>query len=493
MKKAVVFARVSTLRQEKEGLSLEEIQLPKLRDYALQNGYEIVKEFIISESADRKIRKKFDEMVEFMKKNKDIEIIIAFRVDRITRNYRDAVAMDDLRLDYGKELHFVDDRLTINKDTVGRDIQDWDLKVFLAKQTINRLKEDGFNTKNTKYAMGELPNHAPYGYRNIALDARRKWVEPDTFEIGIVKVIYDTYATASYSMDQIKSKLKKDYNIDIEKSKVEFILSNPFYYGFMKEKKTGRLFPHKYETVISKELFDRVKEVKAGFNKKKFKYAGLPYIYRGFLKCKTCGCTITPEKKVKKSGKIYIYYHCTEYFGKHGTSWVEEKELTEQFANIFKQMQIPEDVLNELLKSLRESQEGQVQFMQNLFDEYTKEYNKLQKRIEESYKDKLDGRITQDMYDKFYEESRRDQNIYKQKLDNLQLADEEYYLTASYLLELASKAYELFKSSELDEKRELIQMALQNLYMKGEKVEYDVQKPFNKILEYASRSKWLRD
>lgn len=37
MKKAVILARVSTLRQEKEGLSLQDIQLPILRDYAKDN------------------------------------------------------------------------------------------------------------------------------------------------------------------------------------------------------------------------------------------------------------------------------------------------------------------------------------------------------------------------------------------------------------------------------------------------------------------------
>ena len=42
MKKAVILARVSTLRQEKEGLSLKDIQLPELRDYAVKRDFEVV-------------------------------------------------------------------------------------------------------------------------------------------------------------------------------------------------------------------------------------------------------------------------------------------------------------------------------------------------------------------------------------------------------------------------------------------------------------------
>lgn len=102
--KAVILARVSTARQEEEGLSLDN-QLQTLREYAIKKDLEVVQEFRFSESADRKIRKKFNEMVDFVKQHNEVNAIIAYRVDRITRNYRDAVAMDDLRLDCEKELH----------------------------------------------------------------------------------------------------------------------------------------------------------------------------------------------------------------------------------------------------------------------------------------------------------------------------------------------------------------------------------------------------
>ncbi|MCL4339447.1 recombinase family protein [Patescibacteria group bacterium] len=85
--KAVILTRVSTLKQEKEGLSLKDIQLPELGDYATKRDFEVVKEFVFSESADYKIRKKFNTMIDFVKGNEDIKAIISYRVDRITRNY----------------------------------------------------------------------------------------------------------------------------------------------------------------------------------------------------------------------------------------------------------------------------------------------------------------------------------------------------------------------------------------------------------------------
>ena len=79
----------------------------------------------------------------------------------------------------------------------------------------------------------------------------------------------------------------------------------------------------------------------------------------------------------------------------------------------------------------------------------------------------------------------------QQKIEKLQFADEEYYITSSYLLKLAENAGKLFESSEAHEKRLLLKMALQNLELKGKKVRYDWIKPFDKIANLASRPIWL--
>ncbi|MBU1031895.1 hypothetical protein KKE03_03170, partial [Patescibacteria group bacterium] len=79
----------------------------------------------------------------------------------------------------------------------------------------------------------------------------------------------------------------------------------------------------------------------------------------------------------------------------------------------------------------------------------------------------------------------------QKKQGKLQIADEEYYITSDYILNLASRADELFESSEPIEKRQLIKFALQNLVLDGSLVRYDEIKPFDTIREYASRQAWL--
>lgn len=100
-------------------------------------------------------------------------------------------------------------------------------------------------------------------------------------------------------------------------------------------------------------------------------------------------------------------------------------------------------------------------------------------------------RITDDVYDKFYEEFRTEISEIDTKLSMLQDAEDNYYITARYLLELANRAYDLFISSEVEERRQLLKLVLSNLRVEGSNVCYDAVKPFDSILVSANSQSWL--
>ena len=77
------------------------------------------------------------------------------------------------------------------------------------------------------------------------------------------------------------------------------------------------------------------------------------------------------------------------------------------------------------------------------------------------------------------------------KISRLGFADEEYYLTSGYLLQLANRAYELFISSEAEEKRQLLKLTLQNLKLEGKTIEFEFVKPFDKVFACSSSQAWL--
>ena len=497
MKKAVILARVSTKKQEEEGLSLEEIQLPAMREYAELHDFDVVHEYVFSESAAVGIRKKFNEMMDFVRKNKDVKAIIAFRVDRATRNFADHVAMDTLRNEYDKELHFVHDRLVINRQSVGRDIQDWDTKVYLAKQLINRLKEDAHNSRYAKLRDGELPGAAPYGYKNEQIDKRRKTVVKVPFKANIVLKTFELYATGTFSYKSLAKRMNKDYQVNIPWSSFGTILKNRFYIGEIYDKATNEYYPHVYDQIVPYELFWQAQDVIEGHGKKKIKYAGIPFTYRGLFHCKTCGCAITPEAKTKKqkNGNVhnYAYYHCTAKRGKHkNLEWVEERELNRILGSLFDDCKIPESELPRLEQTLKDAHGGKVKFNKEQVQYHQKEIAKLQKRIESAYEDKCDGSITQSQYDQFRLKWREQQKQHERKLARLSQVDEQYYITVSYLLEIASRGKELFLAAQPNEKRELIGLLGQNLLLDGKSVQITLYKPFDTLASCLDGSVWLR-
>lgn len=94
MELAIIWARVST-KDQAEGFSLN-AQVKLLREYATKHNLRIVKEFIVPESArGKQERKKFQEMLDYLDGNSKIKHVLVEKVDRVTRNFRDAAKLDN--------------------------------------------------------------------------------------------------------------------------------------------------------------------------------------------------------------------------------------------------------------------------------------------------------------------------------------------------------------------------------------------------------------
>lgn len=102
MTQAVIYTRVSSREQEQEGFSLG-AQSKLLKDYAGRNGFQIVAAYEDVETAKATGRKQFARLVEFFKRNRSCRVLLVEKTDRVSRNFRDAVTLEDLDI----EIHFV--------------------------------------------------------------------------------------------------------------------------------------------------------------------------------------------------------------------------------------------------------------------------------------------------------------------------------------------------------------------------------------------------
>jgi hypothetical protein len=99
--------------------------------------------------------------------------------------------------------------------------------------------------------------------------------------------------------------------------------------------------------------------------------------------------------------------------------------------------------------------------------------------------------ITKDQYEQIRQKSQSEIDKIKIKIDKLDFAEKEYYITTARLVELGSRSAEIFSRSKPMEKRALINFVLQNGTIDGEKLRYEAKFPFNLVLKYAPHSEWL--
>ena len=89
-RQAVIYARVSSKEQEKEGFSIP-AQLKLLREYATAHGLVVAHEYVDVETAKQTGRAAFGEMVGYLKRHPEIRVMLVEKTDRLYRNLKDWV------------------------------------------------------------------------------------------------------------------------------------------------------------------------------------------------------------------------------------------------------------------------------------------------------------------------------------------------------------------------------------------------------------------
>ena len=99
---------------------------------------------------------------------------------------------------------------------------------------------------------------------------------------------------------------------------------------------------------------------------------------------------------------------------------------------------------------------------------------------------RLGRSITKDEYDKKKNKLTIELHNLRTKISKHADADEDFAITVEYILDIASRTYELFKSSGIDKKRRILNLVFPNFFLNGSKLEYTIRSPFNMLVNRAS-------
>jgi len=491
--KAVILARVSTEEQKEAGNSLP-AQVERLKKYCLNKGLQVARTFSFDESAYKTKRDEFDKILDYLKEHKEKVAVCFDKVDRFSRNVFDkrVAILYDLAMQDKIELHFASDNLVITPDVSATGKFHFGMNLGLAKYYSDAISDNVKRAYEIKRRNGEWTGKAPIGYKNERESDIRTDIIPDPERSHLIIKIFELYATGNYSLGQIRDRMKElGLKGTIEEkpvalSMIHNIIKNPFYYGVMNCK--GVLYPHKYQPLISHELFEKVQAVRLGWHKKPFQYAAKPFILRGLITCKNCGCTITPELKKGK----YVYYSCANGKKMCTRVWIREEELLKPIYDALDAIQMPDKKIVKIVDGLKRASADKTAFHHRIITNLDKEYEKLQNRLDSLLDFLLDKSITKDEYDtKLKLLKEKQQDILLQKEEHTK-ADENFYLTAAHVFSIAKRAKEIFMRSEIEEKRQLLNFLLQNCKLDGKKLSFELKTPFDRVLEANNCTTMLR-
>jgi site-specific DNA recombinase len=184
---AAIYVRVSTTKQEQEGTSLESQEAACVA-YARQHGYTVHADHIFREvhtGGELWERPRVTALRAAMKAG-EFSAVIAYAVDRLSRDQAHLYILDDEATRAGVELLFVTEEF--DKTPEGKLIRS--VKGFVAEMEREKIKERTMRGMRTRVAQGRLLGKTPppYGYRYA--DAGRSRLEPDPDTAPIVRRIF---------------------------------------------------------------------------------------------------------------------------------------------------------------------------------------------------------------------------------------------------------------------------------------------------------------
>ena len=481
---AILYARVSSKEQEKEGFSIQ-AQIKQLRGYAEFHGFGVIEEFVDVETAKQAGRTAFGEMVTLLRRKPTCRVLLVEKTDRLYRNLKDWVTLDELDL----EIHFTKENVILSRDSRSSEKFMHGIKVLMAKNYIDNLSEETRKGMLEKAAEGIGPSFAPLGYRNVTGSGGKRVIEPDPDLAPIITRMFEWYASGQYSLVQVTKMAQAEgmvfrkSNDPVPKATVHKILRNRIYTG--KFDWDGKTYPGVHVPLVTPDLWEHVQAVMDGRFASRHRKVKHDFAFSGLISCGHCGCSLVGELKKGR----YVYYHCTGYKGKCPEPYTREEVFEEHFTGLLKSLSLDDEVLDWVTEALRQSHRDAKQHHDAAISRLQAEYNRLQNRIDAMYLDKLDGRIDAAFFDRRASEWRREQDRLLLSIEEHQSANQTYLEEGVRLLELAQGAHKLFEKQPANEKRRLLNFLLSNCSWKGGEITATFRQPFDLLRDarYADR------
>ena len=255
---AGIYIRVSTEDQAREGFSLseQEKRLKEFCDFKRYSIYKIYKDAGISAKNDK--RPAYQEMMKDVREKK-INVIVALKLDRLTRSVYDIEKLMKTVNDYECDIDCMADESNTTTSN-GRMVMR--IMTSVSQNEIEKCSE------RTKFGLagaikdGHIPNQTPLGFKRD-----NKKLVPDPITKDIIVRIYDLYLEGK-SYQKISNIFNKEKVLGKDNwrdTTIYNIITNELYKGdFVHGKRTKHptYYENVVEPIVSKETWNDCQEQK---------------------------------------------------------------------------------------------------------------------------------------------------------------------------------------------------------------------------------------
>jgi DNA invertase Pin-like site-specific DNA recombinase len=475
MRQYIGYIRVSTAKQGEKGVSLQE-QRDAIVRYAQRNSLSIIQWFEEKQTAAKRGRPIFSEMMKLLKRGKAAGLIV-HKIDRSARNLKDWADLGEL-IDGGIEVHFANESLDLHSRG-GR--LSADIQAVVAADYIRNLREETRKGFYGRIKQGLYPLPAPLGYMD---KGKGKPKEPDPVKAPLIKKTFELYASGAYNLERLVEEmfrlgLRNRRGGKVTMTGISNILNNPFYFGLIRLKRTKETFAGTHAPLVSTALFNKVQRVLTGrLNARTQRH---DFLFRRMFHCRLCGYSLIGETK-----KGHVYYRChtktcpitcireeavegvilEKLFPLHFTEW-EEIYLRKKVA--------------ELKMNWNEDREKHVKSMQL-------HLHKMQERLDRLTDAYIDRLIEKEVFEARKLSLLKEKKGLEEKLDETQTGKRSLPDALSNFLELAGTAYVSYKMRLPEERRDLLERVTSNRSVEGKNVAIELKSPFQIVADHQKIS-----
>lgn len=311
MKKAVVYARYSSDRQNEQSIAG---QVEICRKWAADNDIEIVGIYpdeALTGRTDK--RPNFQRMIKDAKNGK-FDYVIVYKIDRFARNRYDSAIYKAQLKKYGVRVVSAMENIADGPEgIILESVLEGMAEYYSANLAQNVLRGLHQRAELAKYLGGTIP----LGYK---IDADKNYIIDENTSF-MVKRIYEMYADG-FTIKEICQELnaaghKSSTGKPFAYNSLHRILTNPKYIG--RYEYLGVVLENAVPRIIDDATFEKVQK-RVQHNKRSPASAKSPVTFHltGKLFCGKCNNSMVGDSGTSGTGATHFYYSCIEKKRRHG-------------------------------------------------------------------------------------------------------------------------------------------------------------------------------